>query len=86
MKTKHNSRPSAPRPTPLRAHRWPILAATCLLLGGLALPAQPVTNNPIKPVPLPDPQIRGYHFPERESTILGWIQQSGLVGTAQAGL
>ena len=84
MKTKHNSRPSAPRPAPLRAHRWPILAATCLLLGGLALPAQPVTNNPIKPVPLPDPQIRGYHFPERESTILGWIQQSGLVGTAQA--
>ena len=27
-----------------------------------------------KPVPLPDPGIPGFVFPEKEATILGWVQ------------
>jgi hypothetical protein len=30
----------------------------------------------ITPVPLPNPQVPGFHFPESEATIVGWVRQS----------
>jgi hypothetical protein len=34
----------------------------------------------IKPVPLPDPQVPGFHFPETEATILTWVHSMGAGG------
>lgn len=39
-----------------------------LLMGGFA-------NSQADPVPLPNPGLRGYAFPEAETTILGWVNQ-----------
>ncbi len=39
---------------------------------GMAL-TTPWAEAQIKAVPMPDPQIPGYHFPEMESTILNFI-------------
>ena len=48
---------------------------TYLLLCGLASTGQ-TARAQIKAVPLPDPQIAGYRFPESEATILNWIKAS----------
>ena len=48
------------------------LLATFLVLTGMAL-AGPRAEAQIKAVPLPDPQIPGFHFPEKEATILNFI-------------
>lgn len=44
-------------------------AALAALLAGAAASVH------ADPVPLPDPQIPGYHFPEPEATLLGWVNQ-----------
>ena len=40
--------------------------------------AQPsaTSNEMFKPLPLPDPHIPGFHFPEAEATILNWVADS----------
>jgi hypothetical protein len=51
-----------------KAHRlcfWVLLAAL------------PAGAGIVKPVPLPDPQVAGFQFPETEATVLGWIYQYG---------
>jgi hypothetical protein len=52
-----------------------LLSTMFIVFVGLASSAQ-TANAQLKAVPLPDPQIPGYHFPEREATILGWISSS----------
>src|SRR5262245_14447460 len=52
------------------------LIATLAHPGGVgAQPAGPTTGA-IKPVPLPDPKIKGFKFPEAENTIIGWTKDS----------
>lgn len=52
-----------------------MLLLTGMLLCGMASSGRPA-DTPIKAVPLPDPQIPGYQFPEPEWKILGWISAS----------
>ncbi len=47
------------------------VAVTTLLFVGNAEPA-----DGFKPVPLPDPGIKGYSFPEPEDTILKWVNDN----------
>ena len=49
--------------------------ATCLLVGGFALTAS-TAQAQLKAVPLPNPQIPGFTFPEAEATLLNWITAS----------
>ncbi|MFD0893906.1 hypothetical protein KBB96_10825 [Luteolibacter ambystomatis] len=49
-----------------------LLATAVLLSSGSAALADFV------PVPLPDPKIPGYHFPENEATILKWVADSSV--------
>ena len=51
----------------LHRHKLPPLAAALLLGISSALQAQ---NGA---VPLPDPKIPGFHFPEAEATIMSWV-------------
>jgi hypothetical protein len=44
------------------------------------LSALPVGGGTITAVPLPNPQVPGFHFPESEATILTWVQTMGAGG------
>ena len=48
-----------------------------LILALGALPALGSRAGNVVALPLPDPQVPGFHFPEAEATILTWVQQSG---------
>ncbi|HTU03440.1 MAG TPA: hypothetical protein VMG58_16540, partial [Candidatus Sulfotelmatobacter sp.] len=37
----------------------------------------PAGAGTVAPVPLPDPQIPGFHFPESEATIVNWVYEMG---------
>ncbi|HEY1765654.1 MAG TPA: hypothetical protein VGF85_12080 [Opitutaceae bacterium] len=37
----------------------------------------PVGAGIVRPVPLPDPRVPGFQFPESEATVLGWVYQLG---------
>lgn len=39
------------------------------------LPAAAVAGANLTPVPLPNPQVAGFHFPESEATIVTWIYE-----------
>jgi hypothetical protein len=41
------------------------------------LPAFAAGGGAITAVPLPDPQVPGFHFPESEATILTWVHEVG---------
>ena len=41
-------------------------------LGWSGAVAQPTAGGTISPLPLPDPKIAGFKFPEDEKTIIGW--------------
>jgi hypothetical protein len=46
------------------------------LAGGAPEPAAgPAVDAGFKPVPLPDPMIPGFVFPEKEATIVGWTEK-----------
>ena len=60
------------------------LFATFLAMVGMAL-TTPLAVAQIKAVPMPDPQIPGFHFPEKEATILNWINPP-IPGDATASL
>jgi hypothetical protein len=52
-----------------------VIALGVTVLGaaiGSAQVADPVSVAEIKPIPMPDPMIPGYRFPEDEATIIGW--------------
>jgi hypothetical protein len=38
----------------------------------------------VRAVPLPNPQVAGFHFPESEATVLGWVYQMGNGAPADA--
>jgi hypothetical protein len=65
-------RSSLPDPRGSRRRTWLTMG---LLFCGLASTGQTAMAQ-IKAVPLPDPQIPGYRFPESEATILNWIKAS----------
>ena len=52
-------------------------AMPSLIAGGL-LSAAFIARADFTPVPLPDPQIPGYAFPESEATILKWVADSSV--------
>jgi hypothetical protein len=54
---------------------WRAGFAVFLTLAGVAVSKE--TRAQIKAVPLPDPKVPGFVFPEREATILGWVKASG---------
>jgi hypothetical protein len=43
---------------------------------GLLL-ALPVGRGAVTAVPLPDPHVPGFHFPESEATVVGWVYEMG---------
>jgi hypothetical protein len=47
--------------------------ALALSAADAGLPQGLAPTAAIKPVPLPDPKIPGFVFPEKEATILGWV-------------
>ncbi len=71
-----------------RLNGWKILLGVGLVAGVAAAVTRPMArvavareagavaadDGDFKPVPLPDLGIPGFVFPEKESTILGWIQ------------
>ena len=38
----------------------------------------------VRAVPLPNPQVAGFNFPESEATVLGWVYQMGNDAPADA--
>jgi hypothetical protein len=44
------------------------------------LSAMPVGGGTFTAVPLPDPQVPGFHFPESEATLLSWVHSMGAGG------
>jgi hypothetical protein len=56
-------------------------AALICLIG--IMPALASRAGNVVAVPMPDPQVPGYHFPESEATVLTWVQQLGS-GTASS--
>jgi hypothetical protein len=48
-----------------------------LLLASLLLSALRAGAGTVTPVPLPNPQVPGFNFPETEATILTWVYEAG---------
>jgi hypothetical protein len=62
----------------MRCHKAYVLWAAVLLAG------LPAGAGIVTPVPLPNPQVSGFNFPETEATVLGWIYQLGNGSPADA--
>src|SRR5260370_36366944 len=74
----------------MKSADWPhwqiglALVVTAIAMGithpGTSIGSGPAVDHgtvvEIKPVPLPDPKIPGYHFPEDEATIIGWTKKN----------
>jgi hypothetical protein len=60
----------------MRCNRHIILFALGLLAAG------PLRATGVVAVPLPDPGIQGFHFPESEATILTWVHDMNSGGSA----
>ena len=52
------------------------MIARAAIIAGL-MAALAVAGAAIEPVPLPDPKIPGFHFPESEATIVNWVFNLG---------
>ena len=55
----------------MRFHRRPLSWIAGLLW------ALPAGAGAITAVPLPDPQVPGFHFPESEATVVTWVRELG---------
>jgi hypothetical protein len=54
------------------------------LWASVLLAGPPAGAGIVTPVPLPNPQVSGFNFPETEATVLGWINQLGNGSPADA--